>query len=412
MADQRDYYEVLGVSKTASEDEIKKSFRKKARKYHPDVNPDNPEAEAKFKEVNDAYEILSDSQKRATYDQFGHQAPGAGFGEAGFGGPGGFGGFSSSGDFGDIGDIFDMFFGGGGSRGGFGQGPRGPQRGQDLRYDMTIEFDEAVEGGSRTIAINKWETCTTCGGSGAKEGTHPTTCPRCSGSGRITTMQNTPFGRMQSQTTCPECGGTGQVIEDPCPDCSGTGRRQVKKKLEVSIPAGVDTGTRLRMAGEGEAGEKGGPPGDLYIYIRVRPHPLFERVDNDIYMTQPINFAQAALGDEIEVPTIDGRVKLSIPAGVKHGAKFRLRGKGMKGVRSYSRGDQYVTISIETPQNLTSEQKDLFRSLGETLERKEMDEDGRQSTRKGNDKNWFGRFKDTVNDIFSDEDEESSEKPS
>lgn len=406
MADQRDYYEVLGVSKDASDDEIKKAFRKKARKYHPDVNQDNPDAEAKFKEVNDAYEILSDSQKRAQYDQFGHQAPGAGFGEGGFGGPGGFGGFSSSSaDFGDIGDIFDMFFGGGG--GGYGQRTQGPQRGQDLRYDLTIDFREAVAGGSRTITLKKWETCATCEGSGAKEGTHPSTCPRCGGSGRVTTTQNTPFGRIQSQTTCPECGGTGQIIDNPCSDCSGSGRRQVNKKLEVDIPAGVDTGTRLRMVGEGEAGEKGGPPGDLYIYIRVRPHPLFERVDNDIYMTQPINFAQAALGDEIEVPTIDGRVKLSIPAGVKHGAKFRLRGKGIKGIRSYGRGDQYVTVEIETPQNLTSEQKDLFKELGQSLDVKEVHEDGHHSASKGGEKSWFGRFKDTVNDIFSDDEDDT-----
>lgn len=401
MADQRDYYEVLGVSKDASDDEIKKAFRKKARKYHPDVNPDDPEAEANFKEVNDAYETLSDSQKRAQYDQFGHQA----FGDPGFGGPGGFGGFSTSGDFGDIGDIFDMFFGGGGAAG-FGQRAQGPKRGQDLRYDLTIDFEEAVAGGTRTIHVNKWESCATCDGSGAKEGTHPTTCSRCGGSGRVMSTQNTPFGRVQTQTTCPECGGTGEVIDDPCPDCSGSGRRQVNKKLEVNIPAGVDTGSRLRMAGEGEAGEKGGPPGDLYIYIRVRPHPLFERVDNDIFMDQPINFAQAALGDEIEVPTIDGRLKFTIPAGVKSGSRFRLKGKGIKGVRSYSRGDQYVTVMIETPKDLTAEQKELFEILGQSLEKKELQADGKEFKTKPEGKNWFGRFKDTMNDIFSDDEED------
>ena len=386
MADKRDYYEVLGVDKGASDADIKKAFRKLARKYHPDVNPGDKEAEAKFKEANEAYEVLSDAQKRQQYDQFGHDAPN--FGGGGFGG--GFGGGGA--DFGDFGDIFNMFFGGGGGA------PNGPRQGNDLRYDLTISFEEAVFGCKKTITVDRWISCSTCGGTGAKPGTSPETCSRCHGTGRVTTMQQTPFGRVQSQTTCPDCGGTG--------------RRRESKSLEVNIPAGVDNGTRLRMAGEGEAGENGGPSGDLYIYIRVRPHAIFTRDDTDIYMEQKINVAQAALGDEIEVPTLEGRIKFTIPAGVQSGSRFRLKGKGVKSMRSYAKGDQYVTVIVETPKSLTHEQRELFEKLSESLNRFD-DKTTDSKSSKGHDKSDKKKedkgFFDKMKDLFTDDDEEEKD---
>ena len=406
MADQRDYYEVLGVDKDASEQDIKKAFRKKARKYHPDVNPDDKEAEKRFKEVNDAYETLSDPQKRQQYDQFGPDGPQFG----GFGGQGP-GGAGFGGDFGDIGDIFNMFFGGG--AGGYGQRQNGPRRGNDLRADLLIDFETAVFGGKETITVARHKVCGTCHGSGAKPGTSPHTCSRCGGTGRVISAQQTPFGRIQTQSTCPECGGSGEIIDEPCPSCSGQGMRRETVTLDVTIPAGVDNGNRLRMQGEGEAGEHGGPAGDLFIYIRVKPHPVFERVDNDIHMEQPINVAQAALGDEIEVPTLEGRLKFKIPAGVQSGTRFRLKGKGIKGMRSFGRGDQYVIIVVETPKGLTDEQKELFTKLSESLDRKELytDQKNRSSAKatgdKDDGKSWFGKFKDTVNDIFQDDEDEA-----
>ncbi|MDO4281066.1 MAG: molecular chaperone DnaJ [Peptococcaceae bacterium] len=396
MAEKRDYYEVLGVEKNASDADIKKAFRKLARKYHPDVNPGDKDAEEKFKEINEAYDVLSDAQKRQQYDQFGHDAPN-------FGAGGGFGGFGGAGaaDFGDLGDIFNMFFGGGA-----GAQANGPRQGSDLRYDLTLSFEDAVFGCKKTITVDRWVTCTTCGGTGAKPGTSPETCSRCHGTGRVTTMQQTPFGRVQSQTTCPECGGTGKVIHDKCTDCGGTGRKRESKALEVNIPAGVDNGTRLRMAGEGEAGENGGPSGDLYIYIRVRPHDIFTRDDTDIYMEQRVNVAQAALGDEIEVPTIDGRIKFTIPAGVQNGARFRLKGKGVKSMRSYAKGDQYVTIVVDVPKKLTDEQRSLFEQLGQTLERfdhkKTTSRSDAKSDKKKDDKGFFNKMKD----LFTDDDDE------
>lgn len=407
MADKRDYYEVLGVDKDASEQEIKKAFRKLARKYHPDVNPDDADAEARFKEINDAYETLSDPQKRQQYDQFGPDGPQFG----GFGGPGG---ANFNGDFGDIGDIFNMFFGGAGG-GGFGGPARGPRRGNDLRYDLTIDFEEAVFGGKKNITISKLKTCGTCHGSGAQPGTHAHTCSRCGGSGRVFSTQQTPFGRVQTQTTCPDCHGTGEQIDNPCTDCGGTGRKRETVTLEVNIPAGVDNGNRLRMQGEGEAGESGGPAGDLYIYIRVRPHPVFERIDNDIYMEQPINVAQAALGDEIEVPTLEGRIKFKIPAGVQSGTRFRMKGKGIKGMKSFGKGDQFVTVMVETPKSLSPEERELFEKLSQSLEKKEVYNDRKTKNSSstgskresadddGESKGWFGKFRDTVNDIFQED---------
>lgn len=398
MAEKRDYYEVLGVDKNASDADIKKAFRKLARKYHPDVNPGDKDAEAKFKEINEAYDVLSNAEKRQQYDQFGHDAPNFG----GFGGGGFSGGFSGGADFGDLGDIFNMFFGGGG-----GAQANGPRQGNDLRYDLTLSFEEAVFGCKKTITVDRWVTCTTCGGSGAKPGTSAETCSRCHGTGRVTSMQQTPFGRMQSQTTCPECGGTGKVIKEKCPDCGGTGRRRESKTLEVNIPEGVDNGTRLRMAGEGEVGENGGPSGDLYIYIRVRPHEFFVRDDTDIYMEQRINVAQAALGDEIEVPTLEGRIKFSIPAGVQSGARFRLKGKGVKGMRGYGKGDQYVTVIVETPKTLTDEQRELFQKLSESLERFDGKKSGAASGAKKAEKKKEGFF-DKMKDLFTDEDDDTA----
>lgn len=399
MAEKRDYYEVLGVDKNASEADIKKAFRKLARKYHPDVNPGDKDAEAKFKEINEAYDVLSNAEKRQQYDQFGHDAPNFG-GAGGFGGFGG-GGFGTSADFGDLGDIFNMFFGGGGG----GAQANGPRQGNDLRYDLTLTFEEAVFGCKKTITVDRWVTCSTCGGSGAKPGTSPETCSRCHGTGRVTSMQQTPFGRMQTQTTCPECGGTGKVIKEKCPDCGGTGRKRESKSLEVNIPAGVDNGTRLRMASEGEAGENGGPAGDLYIYIRVRPHDIFTRDDNDIYMEQKINVAQAALGDEIEVPTLEGRIKFTIPAGVQSGARFRLKGKGVKSMRGYGKGDQYVTVTIETPKNLSAEQRELFEKLADSLERYDGQPSGTNKGARRTEKKKEGFF-DKMKDLFTDDDDE------
>lgn len=408
MTEKRDYYEVLGVDKGASDQEIKKAFRKMARKYHPDVNPNDTTAEARFKEVNDAYETLSDPQKRSQYDQFGHDAPNFG----GFGGPGG-ANFSGA-EFGDIGDIFNMFFGGNGGFGGAAQ--RGPRRGNDLRYDLTIDFETAIFGGKEQITISKLKTCETCHGTGAEPGTEPRTCDRCHGTGRVVVTQNTPFGQVQTQTTCPKCHGTGQIIDTPCHTCGGTGRTQQRVTLEVNIPAGIDNGNRLRMAGEGEAGPDGGPNGDLFIYIHVRPHAIFERNGNDIYMEQPINMAQAALGEEIEVPTLEGRIQFKIPAGVQSGTRFRLKGKGIKGLDRFFAGDQYVTVRIETPKKLNDEQRALFTKLAESLERTELNYDGHAKSSTGRDsaktadpenKGWFNKFKDTVNDIFQDDDEDT-----
>lgn len=400
MAEKRDYYEVLGVDKNASDADIKKAFRKLARKYHPDVNPGDKDAEAKFKEINEAYDVLSNAEKRQQYDQFGHDAPN--FGAGGFGGFGG-GGFGGSADFGDLGDIFNMFFGGGG---GAGAQANSPRQGADLRYDLTLSFEDAVFGCKKTITVDRWVTCSTCGGSGAKPGTSAETCSRCHGTGRVTSMQQTPFGRMQTQTTCPECGGRGKVIKEKCPDCGGTGRKRESKTLEVNVPAGVDNGTRLRMAGEGEAGENGGPSGDLYIYIRVRPHEIFTRDDTDIYMEQKINVAQAALGDEIEVPTLEGRIKFTIPAGVQSGARFRLKGKGVKGMRSYGKGDQYVTVIVETPKNLTDEQRQLFEKLADSLDRfdGQSAKGVRRTEKKKEDKGFFDKMKD----LFTDDDEDDN----
>ncbi|NCU17463.1 molecular chaperone DnaJ [Pallidibacillus pasinlerensis] len=351
MSAKRDYYEVLGVSKDATKDEIKRAYRKLSKKYHPDINKE-PGADEKFKEIAEAYEVLSDDQKRAQYDQFGHAGANQDFG--GFGG----GGFSDFGGFG-FEDIFDTFFGGGGRR----RNPNAPRQGADLQYTMTLTFEEAAFGKETDIEIPKDEQCSTCHGSGAKPGTSPEECPYCHGSGQISTEQNTPFGRIVNRRNCHHCQGTGEVIKDKCTTCSGTGKVKKRKKIHVKIPAGIDDGQQLRVAGQGEPGINGGPPGDLYIVFYVKEHEFFERDGDDVYCEMPITFVQAALGDEIEVPTLYGKVKLKIPSGTQSHTKFRLRGKGIKNVRGHGIGDQHVTLKIVTPKKLTEKQKQLLREF-------------------------------------------------
>jgi molecular chaperone DnaJ len=351
---KRDYYEVLGVSKTATEDEIKKAFRKLARQYHPDVNKDNPkEAEAKFKEVNEAYSVLSDPQKRAAYDQYGHAASDPNFG-AGMGG-----GFGDAG-FDGFGDIFDMFFGG--SRGTQKQ-RSSSQRGNDLRYDLEVEFEAAAFGKETVVEIPRTETCPVCHGNGAKPGTPIKTCTSCNGTGQVQVTQNTAFGRFVNVRTCERCHGEGKTIETLCAECRGTGRVRKTRKIDVKIPAGVESGSRLRISGEGEAGVRGGSPGDLYIYIYVKKHPEFERQGDDIYSEVKISMAQAALGTTMMVQTLDGKVELKIPEGTQYGTTFRLRGRGITHLRGQGRGDHYVKAKVATPARLTGEQRELFKKL-------------------------------------------------
>ncbi|KRE54206.1 molecular chaperone DnaJ [Paenibacillus sp. Soil522] len=347
MASKRDYYEVLGVGKDASEDEIKKSYRKLARQYHPDVNK-AADAETKFKEVKEAYDVLSDDSKRSTYDRFGHVDPNQGMGGGGADFGGGFG------------DIFDMFFGGGGGR----RDPNAPQRGNDLQYTMTVEFKEAVFGKETEITIPRTETCDTCHGDGAKPGTKPETCSVCKGSGQQEVVQNTPFGRMVNRRACTNCSGTGRVIKNKCTTCHGAGKVKRQRKINIRIPAGVDDGAQIRMSGEGEGGLRGGPAGDLYIVIRVKAHEFFEREGDDIYCEVPLTFVQAALGDEIEIPTLTEKVKLKVPSGTQTGTYFRLKGKGVPKLRGYGQGDQHVKVTIVTPTSLTDDQKELLRQFG------------------------------------------------
>jgi molecular chaperone DnaJ len=345
---KRDYYDVLGVDKNASPDEIKKAYRKLARKYHPDVNKDDPNAADKFKEAKEAYETLSNPQKKAHFDQFGHTDPNQGFGGGG-------------GDFGGFGDIFDMFFGGGGGR----RNPNAPRQGSDLQYSMTLEFEEAVFGKETDIFIPKEEECNTCHGSGAKPGTSPETCSHCKGSGQLNVEQNTPFGRVVNRRVCHYCSGTGKEIKEKCRTCQGSGKVNKQAKIHIKVPAGIDEGQQIRIAGKGEPGVNGGPPGDLYVVFHISQHEFFERHGDDIHCEMPLTYAQAALGDEIEVPTLHGKVKIKIPAGTQTGTNFRLRGKGVSNVRGYGQGDQHVTVKVVTPKNLTEKQKDLLREFAQ-----------------------------------------------
>ena len=369
MADKRDYYEVLGVDKGASDAQIKSAYRKLAKKYHPDLNPGDADAEAHFKEVNEAYEVLSDAEKKQRYDQFGHAGV-----DPNFGAGGGFGGGSYAGGFGgmDFGDIFDTFFGGSGGFGGFGgsarsQNPNAPRRGSDLRTSLAISFMEAAKGCTKTVTVNRSETCSDCGGSGAAKGTQPQTCPECGGSGVVTQQKRTPFGVMQSTRPCSRCGGKGKIIKEPCKHCGGSGQTTKSKKLEVTIPAGIDDGQSIAMRGQGNAGVNGGPAGDVIIVVTVRPDTLFERDGFDVYVTVPVTYAQAVLGAQVVVPTVDGKVQYDVPEGTQPGTTFRLRGKGIRYLNGKGRGDQYVKVSVEVPKKLSKEQRTALEKFEKTL---------------------------------------------
>lgn len=359
--EKRDYYEVLGVSKGATEDEIKKAYRKTAKKYHPDLNPDNAEAEAKFKECNEAYEVLSDAQKKARYDQFGFAGVdpnyGAGAGGAGFGG----GGFGFDGDI-DLGDIFSSFFGGGGGFGGFGGGrnPNAPQKGHDIQSAVTITFEEAAKGCKKTIEVSKVEDCSQCHGTGAAEGSSPVTCPECGGRGVVNVQQRTAFGVMQTQRPCSHCGGKGKIIEKPCTKCAGKGKVRKKSKVDINIPAGIDNRQVVNVRGFGDAGVNGGPSGDLRVVVNVKQHKDFERDGFDVWYDKHVSIVEATLGAELRVPTIDGDVKYNMPAGTQPNEVFKLRGKGIQRLNGVGKGDQFVRIVVDIPKSVTSEQKSLL----------------------------------------------------
>ena len=361
MAEKRDYYEVLGIQKGASEDEIKKAYKKLARKYHPDMNPGDKEAEEKFKEVNEANEVLSDPEKKARYDQFGFAGVDPNYG-AGAGGGAYGGGF----DFGDLGDIFGSFFGGG-FGGGQRRNPNAPQRGESIRASVSVSFTEAAFGCEKSVTLERSEQCPTCKGNGCAPGTTPEICPDCHGTGTVQTRRQTPMGVFASNGPCRKCGGTGRLIHQPCPDCRGTGAVRKRKTIKVNIPAGIDHGQTISLRGQGNAGKNGGPAGDLLITVMVQPHELFRRDGVDVFCEAPITFAQAVLGAELEIPTLDGKVKYSIPEGTQTGTVFRLKGKGIPVLNGRGRGDQYVTVTIETPRNLNKEQREALRRFSETL---------------------------------------------
>jgi molecular chaperone DnaJ len=372
MATKRDFYEVLGVARNASDDDIKKAYRKLAMKHHPDRNPGDKAAEEKFKEAKEAYEILSDVQKRSAYDQHGHAGVDPNM-RGGFGGPEGFGGFAEA-----FGDIFGDIFGGGGAR----SGARQRFRGEDLRYTLEITLEEAAHGKDTQIRIPGWNDCDTCHGSGAKPGTKATNCPVCNGSGMVQINQ----GIFRMQHPCPQCKGAGKLIHDPCPTCRGVGRIKVQKDMQIKIPAGIDDGVRIRSEGKGNPGEHGGPPGDLYIEVRVLKHAIFERDGNDLHCAVPISFARAALGGEVEVPTLDGKATIEIPEGTQAGKQFRLRGKGIKGLQSSYPGDLYCHVAIETPVKLSDHQKKLLQEFDASLQK-----DGNKHS--PGSESWTDKFK-------------------
>ena len=388
--DKKDYYEVLGLKKGATDAEIKKAYRQMAKKYHPDLNPDNPEAEAKFKEVNEANDVLSDPEKKARYDQFGFAGVdpsyGAGAGTGGSGGFGGFGGFtggfSSAGGV-DLGDIFDNIFGGGFS-GGSRTSPNSPRRGSDIVVSLSISFMEACKGLVHDIEINRIEECEECGGSGAKKGTQAKTCPDCHGTGKVNVRQQTMFGMMQSTRACSKCMGKGKIIDSPCPKCNGSGVYQKKVTISVNIPAGISDGQTIRLSGKGNAGTNGGPRGDLKVRISVRPDRVFERDGDNIIVEVPLTYTQAALGAEIDIPTIDGTMKYTIPAGTQPGKVFTIRGNGVQHCQRNGRGDELIQVSIEVPTNLNRKQKDALQAFESTLE----DKNYTQRT------NFFAKLKD------------------
>ena len=374
-----EYYDRLGVSKDASQDEIKRAYRKMSKKYHPDINKE-PGAEEKYKEVQEAYETLSDDQKRAAYDQYGPDGA-----NAGFGGQGGFGGFDGGAGFGGFEDIFSSFFGGGAAR-----NPNAPRQGDDLEYRVNLSFEEAVFGAEKEVHYNREATCKTCSGSGAKPGTSPVTCGRCHGQGVINVDTQTPLGVMRRQVTCDVCHGTGQEIKDPCQTCHGTGHEKQSHKVSVKIPAGVETGQQIRLAGQGEAGFNGGPYGDLFVIINVNPSDKFTRDGSTIYYTLNISFVQAALGDTVEVPTVHGNVEMTIPAGTQTGKTFRLKGKGAPRLRGGSQGDQHVTVKIVTPTKLNDAQKEALLAFA-----KASGDEKIAPQKKG----FFNKVKDALEDL-------------
>jgi len=371
MAEKRDFYEVLGVKKGASEDELKKAYRKLAKENHPDLHPGDKECEARFKEINEAYEVLSDPDKRAKYDQFGHAAFDP---SQGFGGGGGFGGFEGFGGFGDI--FSDIFGGGFGFGGGGGRNPNAPRKGDNLRATVNIKFEEAAFGVKKDVFVSKIEQCHDCKGTGCAEGTTAEVCPDCKGTGTVMSTKRTPFGMVQSSEQCPKCKGRGKIIHSPCKTCRGIGSVRRQHKVSVSIPAGIDDGQTISLKGQGNAGLNGGPAGDLLITVLVQPHARFERDGASILLDQEISFAQAALGAEVEVPTLDGKVKLNIPEGTQTGTTFRLKGKGVPFLRNGGRGDQFVTVNVAVPRSMTSTQKNALRryaeTMGETVEQKNI----------------------------------------
>ena len=386
MAEKRDYYEVMGVPKNASEDEIKKTYRKLAKKYHPDLHPGDKEAEAKFKELNEAYEVLSDKDKRARYDQFGQAGVDPNFG-------GGAGGSPFTGNI-NIDDIFNSVFDGFGfgGFGGFGGGrranPNTPRRGSDSESTVNISFEEAAKGCVKTIDYEQIDECPECHGTGGQGGAAAKTCPQCNGSGQVRVSQRTPFGVVQTSRNCDRCGGSGRVIDNPCPACGGSGRTRKQKAIEISIPAGIDNEQVLNVTGKGNAGTNGGPSGDLHVFVSVRPHPIFERKGNDVWCEMPITFPQAALGAEVTVPTIDGRVSYQVHAGTQPGDVFKLKSLGIPKLGGRGRGDQYVRITVEVPKNLSQKQKDILKDFESS----------------GEDKNYQKRksFFDKIKDAFGE----------
>ena len=361
MAEQkRDYYEVLGISKGASAEEIKKAYRRLAKENHPDLHPGDTAAEARFKEVNEAYEVLSDADKKSRYDQFGHAGVDPNFGAGGFGG-----GFDGNFDFGDLGDIFGSFFGGGFGGGTRRANPNAPQRGESIRLNLTISFEEAAFGCEKSVTVERMEQCAECHGSGCAAGTTPEVCDQCHGTGTVQVRRQTPMGVFASSAPCPKCGGKGKIIHQPCSTCRGSGTERKRRTIQASVPAGIDNGQTISIRGQGHAGKNGGPSGDLLITITVRPHELFRREGTSVLCSAPITFAQAVLGAELEIPTIDGKVKYDLPEGTQSGTTFRLKGKGIPSINGRGRGDQYVTVFIETPRNLNKEQKDALRKFAE-----------------------------------------------
>ena len=391
MAEKRDYYEVLGVSKTATDAEIKKAYRKLAMKYHPDYNPGDKEAEEKFKEVNEANEVLSDPKKRQLYDQYGFAGVDPTYAAQNGGGPGGFSGFGGDGV--DLGDIFGDIFGGGfgGGFSGFGGGSstrtaNAPRKGHDIQASVILTFEEAAHGCSKKITINRQDTCPDCGGTGAAKGTSPETCPDCGGRGYVVTQQRTPFGVMQSQQPCSHCGGRGTIIRNPCKTCRGTGKTAARKSLEINIPAGIDDDQNIALRGQGDAGSNGGPAGDVIVHVTVKADPMFERDGYDVTIHVPITFSQAVLGDDVEVPTVDGRIVQHIPEGTQSGTKFRLRGQGIQYLNGRGRGDQYVIVDVEIPKKVTRAQREALKAFEDS-----MKEDNYEK-RKGFFKNLRDRF--------------------